>query len=132
MTRACLRRLTVRRCPRQRLPQTSIRAPGHRAVDAQQTVAAPAPAGDSPPMTGGAPPAPADPAPPTHRKRPWGWIAVAGLLAACVIGLAIYALNLNADIDDADAQIASQQEQIDQAQETASTSSRPRRRHSTT
>jgi hypothetical protein len=88
------------------------------AADAQQTVAAPAPAGDSPPMTGGSPPAPADPAPPTHRKRPWGWMAVAGLLAVCVIGLGIYALNLNSDIDDADAQITSQQEQIDQAQET--------------
>jgi hypothetical protein len=51
-------------------------------------------------------------------QRPWGWIAVAGLLAAGLIGLGIYALNLNSDLDDADAQIASQQGQIDQAQET--------------
>ncbi len=58
-------------------------------------------------------PSRADTAP---RKRPWGWIAVAGLLAAGVIGLGIYALNLNSDLDDANAQIASQQKQIDQAQ----------------
>lgn len=64
------------------------------------------------------PPAPDEPAPPTRHKRPWGWIAVAGLLAAGVIGLGIYAVNLNSDLDDADAQIASQQGQIDQAQET--------------
>ena len=65
-----------------------------------------------------APPGAGEPAPPTRRKRPWGWIAVAALLAAGLIGLGIYALDLNADLDDADAQIASQQEQIDQAQET--------------
>ena len=78
------------------------------------------PADDSrstqPPTPAGPPPTPA---PPTHRK-PWGWIAVAGLLAAGVIGLAIYAINLNSDLDDADAQIASQQQQIDQAQDTGS------------
>ena len=58
------------------------------------------------------------PQPPAQRKRPWGWIAVAGLLAAGVVGLAIYAVNLNSDLDDANAQIASQQEQIDQTQDT--------------
>jgi hypothetical protein len=52
------------------------------------------------------------------RKRPWGWIAVAGLLAAGVIVIGIYAMNLDSDLDDANAQIASQQEQIDQAQGT--------------
>lgn len=91
-------------------------------ADAQGAATAPEPAGDSPstqpPMPGGAPPAPDEPAPPTRHKRPWGWIAVAGLLAAGVIGLGIYAVNLNSDLDDADAQIASQQGQIDQAQET--------------
>ena len=69
------------------------------------------------------------------RKRPWGWIAIAGLLAACVVGLGIYAVNLNSDVDDANAQIAAQQEQID-AQQDRSTRprspaprpSRPRRR----
>lgn len=90
-------------------------------ADVQGAATAPEPAGDSPstqPMPGGAPAAPDEPAPPTRHKRPWGWIAVAGLLAAGVIGLGIYAVNLNSDLDDADAQIASQQGQIDQAQET--------------
>jgi uncharacterized membrane-anchored protein YhcB (DUF1043 family) len=65
------------------------------------------------------PPSDSPPAqPPAPRKRPWGWIAVAGLLAAGVVGLAIYAVNLNSDLDDANAQIASQQEQIDQTQNT--------------
>ena len=59
-------------------------------------------------------------APPTPRKRPWGWIAITGVLAACVVGLGIYAVNLNSDLDDANAQIAAQQEQIeDQAEETS-------------
>ena len=56
--------------------------------------------------------------PPASHKRPWGWITIAGLLAAAVIGLAIYAVNLNSDLDDANAKIASQQAQIDKAQDT--------------
>lgn len=64
------------------------------------------PTPDAPPGSGDA----------TPHKRPWGWIAVAGLLAAGVIGLGIYAMNLDSDLDDANAQIASQQEQIDQAE----------------
>ncbi len=59
---------------------------------------------------------------PAPRKRPWGWIAIAGLLAACVVGLGIYAINLNSDVDDANAQIAAQQEQIDQAEESSAAS----------
>ena len=51
-------------------------------------------------------------------KRPWGWIALAGLLTAGVIALAVYAVNLNSDLDDANAKIDSQQTEIDQAQET--------------
>ena len=57
-------------------------------------------------------------APPASRKRPWGWIAVAGLLAVGVVGLVIYAVNLNSDLDDANAKVASQQKQIDEAQDT--------------
>jgi hypothetical protein len=64
------------------------------------------------------PPAPGEAAPPESRKRPWGWIALAGLLAAGVVGLAIYAVNLNSDLDDANAKVASQQEEIDKAQDT--------------
>jgi chromosome segregation ATPase len=51
-----------------------------------------------------------------HGKRPWGWIVVAVLLATAVVGLAIYASNLDSDLDEANAKIASQQEQLDQAQ----------------
>ena len=84
------------------------------------------PAGVSPSTQ---PPTSDGPAPPTPRKRPWGWIAITGLLAACVVGLGIYAVNLNSDLDDANAelaaqqeQIAAQQEQIDQAEETSAAS----------
>ena len=84
------------------------------------------PAGVSPSTQ---PPTSDGPAPPTPRKRPWGWIAITGLLAACVVGLGIYAVNLNSDLDDANAeiaaqqeQIAAQQEQIDQAEETSTAS----------
>ena len=55
--------------------------------------------------------------PSASHKRPWGWITVAGLLAAGVIGLGIYAVNLNSDLDDANAKIASQQKQINEAQD---------------
>ena len=61
-------------------------------------------------------------APLTPRKRPWGWIAITGLLGACVVGLGIYALNLNSDLDDANAEIDAQQEQIDQAEESSAAS----------
>ena len=68
-------------------------------------------------------------APPKPRKRPWGWLAITGLLAACVVALGIYAINLNSDLDDANAQIAAQQkqiaaqqEQIDQAEDTSAVS----------
>ena len=109
-----------RECPRPRPPDPD---PHVQASPAESHgTAATQPAGDvpstPPPMPGGIPPAASEPVPPTHRERPWGWIAVAGLLTAGVIGLGIYALNLNSDLDDADAQIASQQKQIDQAQET--------------
>jgi DNA repair exonuclease SbcCD ATPase subunit len=48
----------------------------------------------------------------TPRKRPWGWIAVAGVLAAVVVGVGIYAMNTKSDLDDANAEVASQQQQI--------------------
>jgi chromosome segregation ATPase len=59
-----------------------------------------------------------DPHDQTAHKTPWGLIAVAGVLLAGVIGLGIYALNLDSDLDDANAQLDSQQKQIDQAQDT--------------
>jgi hypothetical protein len=54
----------------------------------------------------------------TPRKRPWGWIALSGLLVAAVVGLAIYAVGLDSDLDDANAKIAAQQKQIDETQNT--------------
>jgi hypothetical protein len=78
-----------------------------------------------PTATGGAPPAPGETAPDSSHKRPWGWIAVAGVLAAGVVGIGIYAINVNSDLDDANAkaasqqkQIASQQKELDEAQNT--------------
>jgi hypothetical protein len=60
----------------------------------------------------------ASPGPGNHkpRKRPWGWIALSGLLVAAVVGLAIYAVGLDSDLDDANAKIAAQQKQIDEAE----------------
>ena len=66
-------------------------------------------------MANGTPPPDDATTPAAPRKRPWGWIAVAGLLAAGLVVLGIYTMNLNSDLDDANAQIASQQQQIDQA-----------------
>jgi hypothetical protein len=65
-----------------------------------------------PTATGGAPPAPGEAAPDSSHKRPWGWIAVAGVLAAAIVGVGIYAINLNSDLDDANAKVASQQAKI--------------------
>ena len=62
-------------------------------------------------------PSDSDPRGAAPHKRPWGWITVAGLLAAAVVGLAIYAANLNSDLDDANAKVASQQKQIADAQD---------------
>ena len=61
--------------------------------------------------------APETPSNTQPHKRPWGWIALAGLLTVGVVALAIYAVNLNSDLDDANAKIDSQQEEIDQAQD---------------
>ena len=58
--------------------------------------------------------------PPADHMRPWAWIVIAGVLAAGVIGLAIYSIDLNADLDAANAEIASQQRQIDQAEDARS------------
>lgn len=63
-----------------------------------------------------APETPSSSAPP--HKRPWGWIALTGLLVVVVVGLAIYAAGLDSDLHDANAKVAAQQKQIDEAQGT--------------
>jgi chromosome segregation ATPase len=45
-------------------------------------------------------------------RRPWGWIALAAVLAVAAIGLGIYAMQLNSDLDDADATIAEQEQAL--------------------
>jgi hypothetical protein len=51
------------------------------------------------------------------RGRPWGWIAVAGILGAAALGLGIWAIQLNSDLDDANRTVATQEQQITEAQE---------------
>jgi chromosome segregation ATPase len=46
------------------------------------------------------------------RRKPWGWIAVAGVLAIGLVGVGIYSINTRSDLDDANAKVASQQKQI--------------------
>lgn len=57
----------------------------------------------------GDPPPPSDSAP---GKKPWGWIAVAAVLAVGLIGVVIYSMNTRSDLDDANAKVSSQQQKI--------------------
>jgi hypothetical protein len=50
------------------------------------------------------------------RGRPWGWILLAAVLGAPAIGLGVYALQVNSDLDDAEAKIAEQEEALSSAQ----------------
>jgi hypothetical protein len=34
------------------------------------------------------------------RRRPWGWIALCGVLALAVVGVTLWALSLNSELDD--------------------------------
>jgi hypothetical protein len=52
-----------------------------------------------------------------QRGRPWGWITVVGILAAAALGLGIWAIQLNSDLDDANTTVATQEQQITEAQE---------------
>lgn len=47
---------------------------------------------------------------PRRKRRPWGWIVLAALLGAAAIGLGVYALQVNSDLDDAEATIAEQEQ----------------------
>jgi septal ring factor EnvC (AmiA/AmiB activator) len=80
-------------------------APGDRPPDPYASDAYPV-ADSSPPPT------------PEHR-RPWAWIAVCGVLALVVVGLAIWALNLNSDLDQQRDATAQAQKQADEANQQA-------------
>jgi hypothetical protein len=45
-------------------------------------------------------------------KKPWGWIAVAGVLAVGLVAVGVYSINTKSDLDDANAKVASQQQKI--------------------
>jgi ElaB/YqjD/DUF883 family membrane-anchored ribosome-binding protein len=49
------------------------------------------------------------------KRRPWAWIAVCGVLALAVVGLTIWALSLNSDLDHQRDQTAAAQQQAEQA-----------------
>jgi len=52
---------------------------------------------------------------PPPRHRPWGWIVACVLLLLVAVGLAIWALSLNSDLDTQRAQTAKAQQQAEQA-----------------
>jgi peptidoglycan hydrolase CwlO-like protein len=61
------------------------------------------------------PPSEAPAAPPPAHHRPWGWIVACVLLLLVAVGLAIWALSLNSDLDTQRAQTAKAQQQAEQA-----------------
>ena len=46
------------------------------------------------------------------KKPPWVWIAVCSVLLVAVVGLGVWALSLQGDLDDANAQAATASEQV--------------------
>src|SRR5689334_9556293 len=87
------------------------------------TPSGPSPAAQ-PPRDATRPTAPVDPAgldggvPPTEpHKRPWGWIAAVVVLVIVAGGLALWAIGLNADLDDQKDQTAQAQQSSAQAQQ---------------
>jgi peptidoglycan hydrolase CwlO-like protein len=63
---------------------------------------------------------PTEPQPEGTRHRPWAWIGLCVLLAVVAIGLAIWALGLQSDLDDERDQSARAQQQLDQANDEVS------------
>src|SRR4051812_23932583 len=49
------------------------------------------------------------------RRRPWGWIVVCALLAVVAVGVTIWALSLNSDLNDQRDQTAAAQQQANKA-----------------
>ncbi len=64
------------------------------------------------------PPAPAAGGP-EEKKKPWAWIAIAGLLAIVAIGLGVWAAGLSSDLDDQKAAATKAQTDAAAAQEQA-------------
>jgi hypothetical protein len=62
-------------------------------------------------------PSDAQPAPDAHPKhrRPWGWIAVCGVLLLVAAGFAIWAIGLQSDLDEQKAQTTQAQQQAKEA-----------------
>ena len=46
------------------------------------------------------------------KKPPWIWIAVCSVLLVAVVGLGVWALSLQSDLDDANAQATQTSEQV--------------------
>jgi hypothetical protein len=70
--------------------------------------------GGTPPGEGGPPPSGDREAAPRHSRR--GWIVATAVCAVAAIGLGAWAFSLNSDVDDKDAQIAAQQDQLNDQQ----------------
>ena len=80
-------------------------APSDRTPDTYGSDASAA-AGTSPPHT-------------PERRRPWAWIAVCGVLVLALVGLTIWALNLNSDLDQQRDATAQAQQEADEANQQA-------------
>ena len=76
---------------------------------------------EPPPGTPDAYASPADPGRPDEpsRKPPWAWIAVCGVLVVALVGLGIWALSLNSDLDQQRDATAQAQQEADQANDQA-------------
>src|SRR3954454_1844004 len=67
-------------------------------------------------MTATTDPTPASVGQPTEpRRRPWAWIAVCAVLAIVIVGVTIWALGLQSDLDHQRDQTAAAQQQADKA-----------------
>src|SRR3954453_23682676 len=97
-------RIVARRPPRRHLIRVMAASP--RAISLRGMATSPEQAA--------VPPGEAVAGPPP-RHRPWGWIVACVLLLLVAVGLAIWALSLNSDLDTQRAQTAKAQQQAEQA-----------------
>jgi septal ring factor EnvC (AmiA/AmiB activator) len=92
-----------------------------RAAASQMMPAMSAPSDQAPDPYGGDAYAATDSSPPPtpEHRRPWAWIAVCGVLAMALVGLTIWALNLNSDLDQQRHATAQAQQEADEANQQA-------------